>query len=89
MDDLQSWEVYDLYNSLQYADSAQWEQTRWLMYVMAQINSKKHLNLTDILKFPWDDADTKKTTISDDDIKRLRERARQLEKELCNGKADM
>ena len=89
MDDLQSWEVYDLYNSLQYADSAQWEQTRWLMYVMAQINSKKHLNLTDILKFPWDDADTKKTTISDDDIKRLRERARMIQKDLFDGKANI
>ena len=89
MDDLQSWEVYDLYNSLQYADSPQWEQTRWLMYVVAQVNSKKHLQLTDVLKFPWDGTDTAKTTISEDDIKRLREKARMMEKDLCNGKANI
>ena len=35
MDKLQDWEVYDIYNMLQYADSPQWEQTRYLMYVVA------------------------------------------------------
>ena len=88
MDNLQSWEVFELYNSLQYADSNQWEQTRWLMYVMAQINSRKQLKLTDILKFPWD-ADTAPTTISDDDIKRLREKAKAIGKDLFDGKTDI
>ena len=90
MDQLQSWEVYDLYNSLQYADSPQWEQTRWLMYVVAQVNSKKQLKVTDILKFPWDiESATKATTISDEDIKRLKEKARMIGKDLFNGKANI
>lgn len=88
MDDLQSWEVFELYNSLQYADATQWEQTRWLMYVMAQINSRKQLKLTDILKFPWD-AEAAPTTISDDDIKRLREKAKAIGKDLFDGKTDI
>ena len=88
MDDLQSWEVFELYNSLQYADSTQWEQTRWLMYVMAQINSRKQLKLTDILKFPWD-AEAAPTTISDNDIKRLREKAKTIGKDLFDGKTDI
>ena len=77
MDKLQDWEVYDIYNMLQYADSPQWEQTRYLMYVVAQVNSRKQLKLTDILKFPWDqEGGLAKTTISDDEIKALKERAR-------------
>ena len=88
MDSLESWEVYDLYSSLQYADSSQWEQTRWLMYVIAQVNSKKHLQLTDVLKFPWDISSPAKTTISDDDIKRLKEKAQKIGKELFNGKTN-
>jgi len=49
------------------------------------VNSRKNLKITDILRFPWEDGSTQKnTTISDEDIKRLRERARQIEKELFN-----
>ena len=54
----------------------------------AQINSRKQLKLTDILKFPWD-ADTAPTTISDDDIKRLREKAKAIGKDLFDGKTDI
>jgi len=35
MDKLESWEVYELFDSLKLADASQWEQTRWLMYVVA------------------------------------------------------
>lgn len=83
MDTLQDWEVQDIYNNLQYVDCATWEQTRWLMYVIAQVNSRKQLKVTDILKFPWDGGG-EATTISKEDIERLRKKAKLLEKELLN-----
>ena len=81
MDELQDLEVYDIYNMLQYADSASWEQTRWLMYVIAQVNSRKQLKVTDILKFSWDDVQ-KNTRITDDEIQRLKEKADVIGKKI-------
>lgn len=82
---MQEWEIYEFYSMLQYADTAQWEQTRWLMYVVAQVNSRKQLKLTDILKFPWEEASIiKDTSISNEDIKRLKEKAEQIRKDLFN-----
>ena len=83
MDQLQDWEVYDFYNMLQYADVTSWEQTRWLMYVIAQVNSRKQLKVTDILNFSWDQTQ-KNTTITDDEIKRLKEKADIIGKKLFN-----
>ena len=84
MDQLQDWEVYDLYSMLQYADTNSWEQTRWLMYVIAQVNSRKQLKVTDILNFSWDDSKQKNTTITDNDIKRLKEQADLIGKKILN-----
>ena len=84
MDQLQDWEVYDFYNMLQYADVTSWEQTRWLMYVIAQVNSRKQLKVTDILNFSWDDSKQKNTTITDNDIKRLKEQAEMIGKKILN-----
>lgn len=81
MDELQDWEVYDIYSMLQYADSTSWEQTRWLMYVIAQVNSRKQLKVTDILKFSWDDVQ-KNTRITDDEIQRLKEKADVIGKKI-------
>ena len=81
MDQLQDWEVYDIYSMLQYADSTSWEQTRWLMYVIAQVNSRKQLKVTDILKFSWDDVQ-KNTRITDDEIQRLKEKADVIGKKI-------
>ena len=83
MDELQDWEVYDIYSMLQYADSTSWEQTRWLMYVIAQVNSRKQLKVTDILNFSWDQTQ-KNITITDDDIKRLKEKAEIIGKQILN-----
>lgn len=86
MDTLQDWEVQDLYCNLQYADCASWEQTRWLMYVVAQVNSRKQIKVTDLLKFPWENGSTGETAISTEDIQRLKEKAKLIQQELLNKK---
>lgn len=64
MDTLQPWEALELYDVLGYADYAIWEQTR-LLY-STQIDHKKCRNLTDVMKFAWDDR-------TDDDYDELTE----------------
>ena len=53
-----------------------WEQSRFISYLIAQVNSKKKLTLDDITKFYWEketvDTDTK---ITKKDIDRLNKMA--------------
>ena len=59
-----------------------WEQARFNAYVTAQVNSSKKLKVTDILEFEWDKKKPEKTSISNDDVQRLRNKAKQY---LNNG----
>ena len=49
MDKMENWELYELYQTIEYEDSNNWEQTRAMMYVIAQVNSKKRLSPEDIM----------------------------------------
>ena len=40
-----------------------WEQTRIIGYIIAQSNSTKKLEQTDILRFPWDEEDKEAATV--------------------------
>lgn len=64
------------YEYLAYKDS--WEQSRLVAYMIAQTNSTKRLKLTDILEFQWEDKNAD-TAISNEDVARLREKAKQYE----------
>lgn len=89
MSDLQDFEVELLYENLKYADRPSWEQTRLISFILAQVNSKKHLEMTDIMSFPWDDNyEEKNTEMTNEDRDRLREKAKAFEKLLKeqNGK---
>lgn len=59
-----------------------WEQTRLLGYIIAQSNSTKTLKQTDILRFPWDEEEKKDTSVTDDEMKRLRAKAKEIESQL-------
>ena len=57
-----------------------WEQTRVIGYIIAQANSTKQLEQTDILRFPWEENKEDKTTrVPDDEMKRLQEMAKLVE----------
>lgn len=69
--------------SLEYADRNAWEMTRLLMYQNIQINSKKTINIKDIIKFKWDlDQDEQSQEISNNDIERLKQRANAISKQI-------
>lgn len=65
------------YEYLVYKDG--WEQARLIAYMIAQTNSTKKLELTDILKFHWEKAKDEVTTMSNAEMERLRQRAKQFE----------
>lgn len=56
-----------------------WEQTRLIGYIIAQSNSTKTLNQTDILRFPWDEKEERDTSVTQDEMERLRALAKQYE----------
>lgn len=64
------------YEYLAYKDS--WEQARLISYMIAQTNTTKRLKLTDILSFNWDESKND-TFISNEDIDRLSQKAKQYE----------
>ncbi len=84
MDVCTIWEINDLIEFLPYCDRNMWESQRLNAYMTAQVNSTKRLTMQDICKFKWEDEDTSQNTqeITDDDIKRLSERATQWEQLL-------
>ena len=78
MDEMQQYEVRNLIESITYVDKNQWEMCRASMYLQAQMNSKKQLKPSDILKFKWDEDDEEQNqSISNADIERLKIKAKQ------------
>lgn len=74
-------EVESFLDGLNRRNREAWEQTRLLGYIIAQSNSTKTLKQTDILRFPWDE-EKKETSVTDDEMKRLREKAKAVESQL-------
>lgn len=77
------YELDTLISNIHKKSKESWEQARMIAYVIAQSNSSKKLKPSDIMRFAWDDEPTKKgdTSISNDDIKRLKEKAKQYIKD--------
>lgn len=78
LDSMQMYEVKAVLENLQYKNKTSWEQARMISYIIAQTNSTKQLSPTDIMKFDWDEAKEKDTSISKDDIARLQAKANQF-----------
>ena len=77
---MQWYEIDSCLNGLENKNKDSWEQTRFLSYITAQVNSSKKLKPTDILTFTWEE--NKETTITNEDIQRLRDKAKETLKLL-------
>ena len=77
---MQMYEVGALLKNIYKASKNEWEQARLITYVIAQVNSKKKLKLTDITQFAWEkeSASQLPKTITDEDIKRLKDKAKSI-----------
>lgn len=79
-------EVESFLDGLNRRTRESWEQTRLLGYIIAQSNSTKTLKQTDILRFPWDEEEKKDTSVTNEDMKRLRAKAKAFESQLNTNK---
>ena len=81
---MQWYEVEACLNGLENKNKAGWEQTRFISYIIAQVNSTKKLKPTDILSFKWDKTEEagKETIITNEDVQRLKDKANQTLKLL-------
>ena len=62
-----------------YSSKSGWEQARLVAYMIAQTNSKRTLQMDEIVKFPWEDEDDtpSKTSITKEEIEQLKKEAEQ------------
>lgn len=75
------YEVESILKYYQYHYKTTWEQTRLISYILAQVNTKKKLKSTDIIKFDWDNAindNITKQQMSESDIQLFRNKAKQI-----------
>lgn len=79
MDKMQMYELNFMLDSLNYSERDMMEMMRFNSYITAQVNSKKKMKPKDIIAFPWDnEVDEQDKHISDDDISRLKNKAKQF-----------
>ncbi len=79
---MQIYEIPTIVKGLYTKNRDSWEQTRFISYITAQVNSTKKLKPTDILKFSWDEPQDKDTTISTKDVERLKNKSKQFENNI-------
>lgn len=87
MDKLQPYEVNIIINNLNKTDKNLWEATRLIIYYNAMMWSKDKMELQDFMKFDWEKETGEierehNTEISNEDIKRLKERAKTISHNL-------
>lgn len=77
---MQPFEVDAILENADYIDSFEWDRMRLSMYGTIAPMSNKNLKPTDLLTFPWDKetnaSSSTDTSISNEDIIRLREKAK-------------
>ena len=74
---MQMYEVRAAMKYQHFANKDSWEQARLIAYIIAQCNSTKKLKAQDILTFYWDKQEEENTSISTEDIQRLKDKAKQ------------
>lgn len=81
---MQDYEVNTILDNLPYLDRNGWEQSRFQIYSTIQVNSKKKINPTDVMKFAWDN-ESETTSINNEEIERLKEKSKYISLNLNNG----
>lgn len=75
LDEMEFYEIRPLLKYEHYSHRDDWEQARLIAYMVAQVNSKKKLTFQDITKFYWENNEEHDTSISKEDVERLRKKA--------------
>lgn len=81
MDVMQPFELNILLENMSKSVKSDWERARQICYTITQVNSKKHLKPSDVMKLPWDN-DTKKAkkNVDTDALNKLAARMKEMNK---------
>lgn len=83
MDEMQDYEVSYMVESIEYSDRNLWEMARLIMYQNIQMNSKKTIDIKNVIKFKWDIEQEEETQeISNSEIERLKARADAISQQI-------
>lgn len=78
--ELELWQINGLIRDSYLCHSNEWEQARLIAYIMAQVNSKKKIKPTDLLRFSWEKEEAYTTKpVSAEELLRLQNKAKQME----------
>ena len=76
---MEFYEIRAIMKYQHYAHKDEWEQARFISYLIAQVNSKNKLKLKDIIEFEWDkDIDEMSNSVSNEEIAKLRKEAQNV-----------
>ena len=81
LDNMQLYEAKALLKYSDYSSRDSWEQSRLVAYLIAQTNSTKKMKPSDIIKFSWDNEFEEHNGISNEEIERLRNKAKAYEQD--------
>ena len=80
---MQLYELEVILDNLHLKHKQNWEQTRLIAYIIAQSNSTKKINITDVVKFSWDaEKDETIDIMTDEDKDRLKKKSDEIINEL-------
>lgn len=81
LDSMQWYEVNALLKYKHYKIKDNWEQSRLISYLIAQVNTKKTLKLEDIISFEWEKEQRQNgSNISKEEIEALSKQAEEMER---------
>lgn len=76
LDEMQWYEINAALKYIYYSYKDNWEQARLIAWMIAQTNSRKKLSFEDIVKFNWEKEEIGDTSITKQDIERLKKAAK-------------
>ena len=91
LDRMQWYEVEACLKGLELSERTGWEQTRYICYLVAQVNSSRQIKPSDVLKFEWDGkadgkSDGEEKPISAEEFERMKRKAAEMEAKLSSNK---
>lgn len=88
MDEMPVYEIRVALEGIHLKHKYSWEQARFIAYATVQVNSRKRLQLKDIITFDWEretKTESKAKGIDQADIERLKKNQEQIIKAYNNG----
>lgn len=83
LDKMQFYEIPIMVRNMNLKHKDSWEQTRFISFITAQVNSSKKLKPSDLMVFSWDEeVEDKSKSISNEDRERLKNKSKQYENKI-------